>query len=339
MINIQYKLISSQVITPFFSNLNLKEDKVLVRPEWLSICKADMRYYLGTRDMKTLQERLPLVLIHEAVGKVLLDNSGEFQKGEQVVLLPNIPGTDEKYDENYRMDSLFSSSKTDGFMQESVLLSRNQLVKYNAIPAQIASFTEFISVGIHAVCTYLKKKKPYAKKVAVWGDGVLGYILCLILKYYCSDLHVSIIGVNRRKLELFKFVDEIYTAESIPDDPAFFDDAFECVGGEGTGIAINQMIDVIRPEGILTLMGVNEHLTPINTRMVLEKGITMIGRSRSTREDFIETIKFLTNNERIINKLKKMISEEIVINGIDDMHRAFECAKAADYKVIMKWKI
>lgn len=36
-----------------------------------------------------MQEKLPMALIHEGVGKVLLDKTGEFKKGDKVVILPN----------------------------------------------------------------------------------------------------------------------------------------------------------------------------------------------------------------------------------------------------------
>ena len=64
------------------------------------------------------------------------------------------------------------------------------------------------------------------------------------------------------------------------------DHAIECVGGDASQKAIDQMIDLIQPEGTIALLGVSEYAVPINTRMVLEKGLHLYGSSRSGRADF-----------------------------------------------------
>ncbi|SUM34962.1 zinc-binding dehydrogenase [Staphylococcus gallinarum] len=46
------------------------------------------------------------------------------------------------------------------------------------------------------------------------------------------------------------------------------------------------MIDLISPEGSISLLGVSEYGVEINTRMVLEKGLTLFGSSRSGAQDF-----------------------------------------------------
>ena len=63
MINTKYKLTSPLSIEAFCENIEYKSNNVLVKPEKLSICKADMRYYFGMRDAKVLKQRLPLTLI------------------------------------------------------------------------------------------------------------------------------------------------------------------------------------------------------------------------------------------------------------------------------------
>lgn len=339
MINAQYKLTSPRVIETFYSNIKIGEDEILIRPEKLSICKADLRYFFGMRDAKVLKQKLPLALIHEAVGTVLYDPKGKLKKGDRVVMLPNIPGKGERADENYRLDSLFRSSKADGFMQEIMSLPESQVIKYTNIPTEIAAFIEFISVGVHAVTTYLSKKKNTPRRIGVWGDGGLGYIVSALLKCYLPDVHITVIGVQKSKLELFQFVDEIYTIDEIAPDQVWFDDVFECVGGQPSEDAISQMIDVINPEGIITLLGVSENPVAINTRMVLEKGLVLIGRSRSGRKDFEEAVRLLEENDKIKKRMKKLISDEINVKNISDINYAFDRAKSVDFKVVLDWNI
>ncbi len=339
MINAAFKLVSPRKIETFFSDVSLQEGTVLVRPDMLSICKADIRYFFGMRDAKVLKQKLPLALIHEGVGTVLYDPQGELKTGETVVMLPNIPGSGDRADENYRLDSKFRSSGADGFMQEIMALPRTQVIPYKNVPKEIAAFTEFISVGVHAVTTYLDRKKNSPRRIGIWGDGSLGYVVGSLIKYYLPDVEMAVIGVQRTKLELFHFADEIYTIDEIEKGKIWFDDTFECVGGQASGSAISQMIDVIEPEGTMMLLGVSENEVGVNTRMVLEKGLTMIGRSRSRREDFEEAVRILMSGEGFVRRMKVMVSGVVDIHKIDDINRAFDISRAVDFKVMLNWKL
>ena len=68
----------------------------------------------------------------------------------------------------------------------------------------------------------------------------------------------------------FSFADKIYHINAVPEGVTF-DHAFECVGGKGSQSAVNQIIDLISPEGTVSLMGVSEYPIEINTRLVLKK--------------------------------------------------------------------
>jgi Threonine dehydrogenase and related Zn-dependent dehydrogenases len=340
MIVLQYKLIKPFVIETTYNDISLSErDKVIVRPAFLSICKADMRYYFGQRDSGILKKRLPMSLIHEASGEVMYDPSGKLEKGQKVVLLPNIAGKDEYYAENYRLDSLFRSSRADGFMQEMIALGHNFLAPYQkGLPDEVMAFTEFISVGIHAVESFARVSGKRRDHIAVWGDGALSYVVCSILKCIFPDTVITVIGINPAKLQYFTFTDQALMADQIPAG-AQYDHCFECVGGTGSISTIRQMIDTIQPEGTMMLLGVSEDPVPVNTRMVLEKGLTIIGRSRSGKSDFLKAIELLETNSVFLGRMKHLISASIEARGVNDIGKAFELAQTADFKVIIKWNI
>lgn len=73
MFNNVYRLTGIKQIERVTSQIDLSKGEVIVRPLNMAICRADERYYLGLRDAKVLAERLPLALIHEAVGVVVCD--------------------------------------------------------------------------------------------------------------------------------------------------------------------------------------------------------------------------------------------------------------------------
>ncbi len=340
MIALQYKLIKPFIIETTYNDISLEsEEKVIIKPTFLSVCKADMRYYFGQRDSNVLKERLPMALIHEACGEVLYDPLNRLKKGEKVVLLPNISGNDEYYSENYRLDSLFRSSRSDGFMQEVMALEHKFLITYPPkLSDEVMAFTEFISVGIHAVDSFVKIAGKRRNHIAIWGDGALSYVVCSVLKCMLPDTSITVIGINPTKLQYFTFADEILMANQV-SRMCYYDHCFECVGGTGSISAINQIIDTIMPEGTIMLLGVSEEPVPVNTRMVLEKGLTIVGRSRSGKKDFEKAVKLLEVNAAFFRRMKHLISCLVDVQSINDIRKAFELAQTVDFKVIIKWDI
>lgn len=340
MINHQYKLTNPLLIERQCEIIPLrKEGHIIVRPTYLSVCKADMRYYFGQRNAEVLKKRLPMVLIHEACGEVIYDPENRYPSGTKVVLLPNIGGNDEFYMENYRLDSVFRSSKADGFMQEIISIDYDHVVPYTKKNFDnVFSFTEFISVGIHAVNSFLESAHARKDRICVFGDGGLAYVVCSILKNKLKKSKITVMGINPIKLQYFHFVDEVI---NISDSPKFrtYDHAFECVGGSASGTAVNQIIDIINPQGMITLLGVSEENVALNTRMILEKGLTLVGRSRSRREDFVEAVSLMENDKAFASRMKQMISAEIDVNSVNDIVKAFDLAKTSDFKAVMHWCI
>ncbi len=102
------------------------------------------------------------------------------------------------------------------------------------------------------------------------------------------------------------------------------DHAFECVGGDYAAAAINQIIDLIEPEGTVSLMGVSENPVDINTRMVLERGLRLFGSSRSGAEDFERTVALYVAHPDIPHYLENLVGDVVKIRSIADIHKAFE---------------
>ena len=118
-----------------------------------------------------------------------------------------------------------------------------------------------------------------------------------------------------------------------------FDTLVECVGGKFSADAINEMIDLSIPGADLILMGVNEEKSPINTRLVLEKGLSLKGVTRSTREDFEHVAKAIENQE-VQNKLAIMVLSKNRIDNVSDVYKCFKADienKTEIGKNIMHW--
>lgn len=338
MLNYVYQLISPKTISIKYQDIDV-ENQVIVQPEYLAVCHADQRYYQGKRDAKVLRKKLPMALIHEGCGTVLYDPTHTFKVGEKVVMIPNVLSNDrapEVY-ENYRTGGGFLSSGRDGFMREFVNLTPDRLVKYENIDGRIAAITEFVSVGMHGVERFAKLAHKYKERIGVWGDGSLAFIVSSILKARFPESTICVIGKNMNKLNQFSFVDETYLADDLAEDFRV-DHAFECAGGEGSAYAIDDIIRYINPQGAVALMGVTETKVPINTRDILEKGLTFVGCSRSGREDFEKAVEFL-KDKRIQNRLNTIIYETEPVKCLLDIHRVFSDDLNTDFKTVFKWEI
>jgi len=324
MINTVYRLVSPKLFEEIYDEVDL-ENKVVVRPTYLSLCQADQRYFNGDRDPEILAEKLPMALIHEGIGEVVRDDTRTFQTDDLVVIIPNTPTEeDDVIAENYLRSSKFRASGFDGFMQDYVISNPDRLVKIPSdINKEVAAFTELISVSFHSISRFSKIAHKRKNRIGVWGDGNLGYITSLLLKILFPKSEIIVFGVIEEKLNMFTFADKAIMVNEVPDDLKI-DHAFECVGGRGSQIAINQIIDFINPEGTISLLGVSEYPVPINTRMILEKGLFVFGTSRSGREDFLGTIEIFKKYPKVLKYLENIVSDTIEINNLEDINYAFE---------------
>ena len=85
-------------------------------------------------------------------------------------------------------------------------------------------------------------------------------------------------------------------------------------------------------------MGVSENKVGINTRDILEKGLTFLGSSRSGYQDFIKATKIL-QDEKIQKRLKLIIENYGVVRKIEDIHKVFNFDLNTSFKTVFRWEI
>ena len=311
---------------------DIRNENGLVRPDYLAVCKADIRYYLGNRSLSILKRKFPMSLIHEATGVVVRDKSGEFKSGQRVVLLPcrrsecdgskcEVCVRDNPHLlDNYCPESKFCSSNYDGFSKELIDLDKEYMIPIPDEIGEEAVFSELISVGCCALRRAGFTEGESVKSVTVWGDGIMGYIISLVAKYGFG-CEVNIVGLSKEKLEKFDFANVYYSndIEALPRMSV----AIEAVGGNASGIAANQAIDKLYSGGKLILSGVANDNVPLNTRMVLEHGISIRGTTRSVRCDFEKAVELLTIPE-FREHIKTLLLSVREVNNIRDYYAVFE---------------
>ena len=298
MLNTLYQLTAPRRFEAIIQDIDVKHENGLVcRPTHLSICNADQRYYQGTRGAEVLAKKLPMALIHEAIGEVVYDSQRILEPGTPVVVLPD------NLDKN------------------------------------VAAFTELVSVMTHVIKRFDAFSYQGERTVGFWGDGNVGFIGSLLYKQQHPNSKVFVVGKNEDKLSDFTFADGVLLASEL--SPSFkVDHAFECAGGIGSISAIEQIIDHIQPEGTIALCGVSENPIPVNTRMILEKGLRLFGSSRSGRSDFEDTFELYRQHPAIPEYLKRIVGNICEVNTIDDLNSAFEAdIQKRLGKTIMHWNM
>ena len=200
-----FRLTDIKYIETITEDLEYGQDIVIVRPTYLSICAADQRYFFGKRKKAIMQKKLPLALIHEAVGVVVQDKSGTLARGTRVAMVPNIsPAEHTIVKDNYSRDSKFCSSSADGFMQDLVAVPGDRLIPLpEGMDEKAFVFTEPLSVAFNAVEAFQRVAVTPKTALGIWGDGSIGFLLALVLRHMYPDSKIYVFGHNRKKLQRF----------------------------------------------------------------------------------------------------------------------------------------
>lgn len=340
MINKIIRLVGIKHFDTYYEELQVASDKLIIRPDHLSICAADLRYYTGQRNQKVLKKKLPISLIHEATGTVLFDPLRKIGIGRKVVLIPNTNiSNDDFIKGNYQRCSKFRSSDIDGFMQDYIISDYDRVIPINnSSDDDIYVLSELISVSVNAISSSMLHMQNGCHRIGIWGDGSLGFVTMIALRSLLPDAEIIVFGHNSRKSLHFIMADSVIDTDNVPDN-LVLDCAFECVGGVNSRHAIQQSIELVRPQGCISLLGVSEEPIPINTRQVLEKGLVLLGNSRSERCDFEQAVSIIDENNSIRTHLRTIISKKVKVKSLFDIYEAFENAQINDFKTIMKWSI
>ncbi|WNC13882.1 zinc-binding dehydrogenase [Brevibacillus brevis] len=322
---------------------SVPEGYVVVEPTLASICHADLRYFGGTRKPEVLAKKLPMALLHEGIGKVVGGKKTKLSRSQKVVIVPYLagfllealdpaqccPACRGEIADNYCSHSKFLGSGTDGIAQSRLVIPEACAIPIpDSIPDDIAVLTELCSVSYRALRPV--KDRLATARVAVFGDGPVGYLTAAMLHhaFRVEPERLTVFGAIREKLGQFTFAKTKMVQEYDFQSGDKADIVVECTGGAFSQSAINQGIDLLAAGGHLIAMGVSEDLVPINTRDVLEKGLTIYGSSRSSIPDFEAVLRVMEEKD-CQETLRRLIPDTYtVVAKAEDFASAMESALA-----------
>lgn len=280
--------------------------KLIVTPGYMAINASDMHSYLGRNDADEMRHAFPMCLIREATGSVLQDPSGKHEPGDAVLLLPD--------------DT--APAGGDGFSRELLNIRGSNILP---IPANTPEWV-FCSC-VATACAMIRKAKPgNGTPVAIWGDGTAAYIIALTL-LHASNCAPIVIGQDDERLARFGNMQTLNMREhhKLPDIALAINTM-----QAGAGIdAINQALDKLARNGALLLDNLNIGPSTVDTRVIVQKEITLSGISARNRQDYTRAVQLMEQPE-FLGLLKPLIQGTSRISNIRDFYHAFENEAASD---------
>ena len=311
------------------------QDWAIIKVAYSGICGSDIPRFAETGSYNH-----PKILGHEFSGIIEspAKDSDLFKKGDPVAVLPIIPcgecencatnGQGAFHCKNYQ----FIGSRNDGGFAEYCAVPEKNLLRLPSIEAlKAGSLTEPMAVGLNVV-----RKSGFSpgKNAIVFGAGPIGLVTGIWLKEFGAN-RVIMADIRRKNIDTagslgFETADLSKTNIS---DINQVDYAFEAAG---SGIALSNAIALLKPEGILTVVGRDTKDTVISLKdfeTFMRKEIQLRG---CWGYDVRGEIDFLANviakrSQQLEGLISHVITVENAGSMIDDM-----CAKKFDYcKVVI----
>ena len=342
----------------------IPEGCLLLRVLLTGVCHADLRYISCSRPPHILRERLPLPVFHEGVARIVEvgDRVQNFRPDDLVIIVPNVPcyiQDPEKYPDIYRAcescrpggpgenlcrDVKFLSSNAPGLSRTFIIHPASCVFHVpKGIPEEIDVLTEPLTVIKRAIEL---ADVNYDSRVAVLGGGFMGFITAAVLSRIVGISKEYLLVTDIFDFKLEKFEDFAITLNvketSIPDEfSSSFDVAFECAGGKAAESTIKQALSLLSPGGTCMLIGVSEGEIPIKTRVILEKGLTLKGTTRSAAIDYPEVLRWL-RRKGFAEALRRIIyPRSFKAKDCDSILSACRTAESpmTHGKVLIDWRV
>ena len=230
-----------QAVVPDLETAGL--DRIMVQPEWVSMCGSDIPFFTGSKRHKNY----PLLVgapIHECVGRVVESTSSLFQPGDRVIAIP---------EENQGLAEYYVA----------------QAAKAARLPADLddngtSCLIQPLSTVVNAVD---RLGTVEGKSVAVIGLGSIGLFFCWLLKKRRAARIVGIDPLEQRcRAASGMGATETLTARSLEilHDARQYqgkwtppDICIEAVGHQMD--TLNDCLELVKQEGTVLAFGVPDH--------------------------------------------------------------------------------
>jgi L-idonate 5-dehydrogenase len=260
------------------------------------ICGSDLHYYQHG-GFGTVRVRHPMVLGHEIAGTVVAvgAEATAVKVGDKAAVNPARPCRNCRYclmglatqclDVRFFGSAMRMPHVNGGFQQRLVAEERQCIRVPDDMPLEKAAFAEPLAVCLHAV----ERAGPvFGRRVLITGAGPIG-LLALLAARHTGAGEVVVTDVTAPALAMARQLGADVTVDVAADpdalapykaDKGAFDIVFEASGNPA---ALRQAIELVRPRGVLVLIGLGPE-APLPLVSVVTKELDVRGTFRFDQE-------------------------------------------------------
>jgi threonine dehydrogenase-like Zn-dependent dehydrogenase len=285
--------------------------EVIVAPDAVGICGSDFHFFAG--ELQIFEDSpYPRIQGHEFTGTIEQlgpDTSGRLGEGDRVSILP-ISGCGECYPcrvgrgnvcDNFSLIGIH----TDGGLQEKLRVPEAQVFPISTDEPAIAALAEPFSIGVR---TIHRARVADGERVVILGAGPIGQASHLLAR----ERGATTLLVDRVQSRLDLGASTGAEGLLWEDREQVVEACREWSGGEGpplvidaTGVPdpIRAAVDMVASAGRVTVVGMSGEEVSLRIGTFTEKEVDMLGVSCCGPEEFAEAVRFVENNEALLEPL------------------------------------
>ena len=317
-------------------------EKVIIEVSKTGICGSDIHYWVNG-------EPKGLVMGHEFAG-VVVDPGDRLDlvKGDRVTALPISPcgkceacrNGDVQFCPETWSHAVGLSLDNPGGLTSKIAVRSDMVIKVpDNIQDEEVAMVEPLAVGLHAAHL---GRIAVGDDVLVIGAGIIGLASAEFAKKEGAS-YVAITETNKargQKAVDLKVADEYYDATDkdlvsklMAKTNGGFDVVIECVGN---GAAVNSAISMVKPGGIVVLVGVATNAIPTYTVMAVMKELVVQGSIAYTYNEFNSCINLIANKK--IDAMK-FVDDVVSLNEVQHAYERLTCGTDSAVKILVDPKL
>lgn len=302
------------------------------------ICGSDIHYWVNG-------EPKGLVMGHEFCGVVV--NPGDrldLEVGDRVTALPISPcGECEacrkgevQYCSKTWSEAVGLSLDNPGGLTRRIAIRSDMVIKVpDDMKDEEVAMVEPVAVGLHAAHL---GRIAVGDDVLVIGGGIIGLVSAMFAKLEGAKSVVLTETNEQRGKKSVKLgvADEWYNAtdpELVPKmmekTNGGFDVVIECVGNSA---AVNSAITMVKPGGIVVLVGVATEAVPTYTVMGVMKELVLQGAIAYTYEEFKSCIDLIASNKL---NVMKFVDDVVPLDGVQKAYERLTSGTDSAVKILV----
>ena len=312
--------------------------KVIIEVSKTGICGSDIHYWVNG-------EPKGLVMGHEFSG-VVLDPGDRLDliKGDRVTALPISPcgkceacqNGDVQFCPETWNQAVGLSVDNPGGLTSKIAVRSDMVIKVpDNIQDEEVAMVEPLAVGLHAAHL---GRIAVGDDVLVIGAGIIGLASAEFAKKEGAS-YVAITETNKARGEKavdLKVADEYYDATDkdlvsklMAKTNGGFDVVIECVGN---GAAVNSALSLVKPGGIVVLVGVATDEVPTYTVMAVMKELVVQGAIAYTYNEFKSCIDLIARKQ--VDVLK-FVDDIVPLERVQEAYERLTSGTDAAVKILV----